>query len=73
MFVNVKIRISLNLIGFFIYREVVSAMGNSLTEIRRSTLEMLRTTVQLTQSLPVLPDKCGISMKLLYYEDGKII
>lgn len=49
--------------------EVASVMNASLTEIRGSTLEMLRTTIQLTQSLPVLPDKCGISMKLLYYED----
>jgi hypothetical protein len=47
-------------------------MSTSLTEIRGTTLEMLRTTIQLTQSLPVLPDKCGISMKLLYYEDGEL-
>jgi hypothetical protein len=47
-------------------------MNISLTEIRHSTMEMLRTTIQLTQCLPVLPEKCGISMKLLYYEDGEI-
>lgn len=72
MFVKFKIRNLFNLVAFFINREVASVMSTSLTEIRGTTLEMLRTTIQLTQSLPVLPDKCGISMKLLYYEDGEI-
>jgi hypothetical protein len=69
VFVNVKSEFYL----IWLVREMISEMGNSLAEIRKSTLQMLCTTVQLTQSLPVLPDKCFISMKLLYYEDGKLI
>ncbi|XP_069684833.1 uncharacterized protein [Periplaneta americana] len=43
--------------------------ASSLTKIRARTLDMLITTAQLTMSLPTLPEKCGISMKLLYYDD----
>ena len=49
--------------------KVSSDITCSLKEVRQTTLEMLRTTIHLTQSLPVLPDKCAISVKLLYFED----
>jgi hypothetical protein len=62
-----------NFFHSFLYREVVSEEHKTLTKIHERTLEMLRNTVQVTKFLPILLGKRGISMSLLYCEDGKTI
>ena len=43
----------------------------SSTETKKATMRLLRTVVVLTQSLQSLPDNVMMTMKLLYYDDGR--
>ena len=51
--------------------------GNKITgayseaETKKATIKLLRTIVVLTQTLKPLPDDVMMTMKLLYYDNGK--
>ena len=47
------------------------ASAHSTAETKKATIKLLRTIVVLTQTLKPLPDEVLMSMKLLYYDDGK--
>ena len=53
--------------------------GNKITgayteaETKKATIKLLRTIVVLTQTLKPLPDDVMMTMKLLYYDHGKIL
>ena len=43
----------------------------SEAETKKATIKLLRTIVVLTQTLKPLPDDVMMTMKLLYYDQGK--
>eukprot|EP00058_Branchiostoma_floridae_P022322 XP_002607812.1 hypothetical protein BRAFLDRAFT_199642 [Branchiostoma floridae] len=48
------------------------ASAYSAAETKKATMQLLRTIVVLTQSLKALPDDVMMTMKLLYYDDGRL-
>ena len=45
--------------------------AQTTAETKKATIRLLRTIVVLSQSLQSLPDEVMMTMKLLYYDDGK--
>ena len=45
--------------------------AHSESDTRKATIQLLRTIIILTQTLEALPDDVMMTMKLLYYDDGR--
>ena len=52
-------------------RESTSKTKVDEKEIKKATTSLLRTILVLVQTLRPLPDDVMLTMKLLYYDDGK--
>ena len=55
---------------YFRNNEKISG-AHSESETRKATIQLLRTIIILTQTLEALPDDVMMTMKLLYYDDGR--
>ena len=51
-------------------KKITSAHNTEQT--KKETIQMLRTIIVLTQSLQPLPDNVMMTMKILYYDEGKL-
>jgi hypothetical protein len=45
--------------------------AHSTEETRKATVKMLHTIIVLTQTMDPLPDNVMMTMKILYYDEGK--
>lgn len=59
--------------NYFVRNNEHIAAAESTSETKKATLALLRTLIILLQTLRPLPDDVMLTMKLLYYDEGKVI